>query len=186
MIWLASFPRSGNTFFRNVLFHVYGLESSEYHMEPNKEVNPKFRDYPIVKTHLLPSQLPPDTQSAKSVYLIRDGRDALVSIAHHRKDIVAPGSNYYRNLAEAIIAYNGSFFGGWSGNVEAWSKKADIIIRFEDLIKDPIGEIEKLRAIMELPKPDLSKLPDFKSLREGTSKYGSGDKDDKNEKRIAC
>ena len=31
MIWLASFPRSGNTFFRNVMFELYGLESYDYY-----------------------------------------------------------------------------------------------------------------------------------------------------------
>jgi len=176
MIWLASFPRSGNTFFRNVLFDVYGIESSEFHMETDKKVLKDFASYPVVKTHLLPGQLPKDLQSCKAIYIIRDGRDALVSIAHHRKDIVAPGSNYYKNLAEAILARGGSFFGGWSVNVEKWTNKADIVIRYEDLIKDPIGQIERLREIMELPEPKLEKLPTFQSLKKGTPQYGSGGK----------
>lgn len=118
MIWLASFPRSGNTFFRNILYEVYGIASSEFHKEANKKVKPDFATYPVVKTHLLPSQLPKKLQNARSVYLIRDGRDALVSIAHHRRDIVVPGSNYNQNLLAAIMAIRGSFFGGWSGNVK--------------------------------------------------------------------
>jgi len=176
MIWLASFPRSGNTFFRNILFDVYGIESSEYHMEADKKVRADFASFPVVKTHLLPHQLPKNLQSIKSVYIIRDGRDALVSIAHHRKDIIAPGSNYYKNIAEAILAREGSFFGGWSVNVAKWIHKADIVIRFEDLIKDPLGQTERLREIMDLPKPKLEKLPTFQSLKKGTPKYGSGGK----------
>ncbi len=176
MIWLASFPRSGNTFFRNILFDVYGIASSEFHMETDKKVLENFSSFPIVKTHLLPHQLPKDLQSMKSVYIIRDGRDALVSIAHHRKDIIAPGSNYYKNLTEAILARGGSFFGGWSINVEKWVDKADLVIRYEDLINDPIGQVERLREIMELPAPNLKKLPTFQSLKKGTPKYGSGGK----------
>jgi len=176
MIWLASFPRSGNTFFRNILFDVYGIESSEFHKETNKNVLDNFASFPVVKTHLLPHQLPEDLQSKKAVYLIRDGRDALVSIAHHRKDIVVPGSNYYKNLVEAILARGGSFFGGWSMNVEQWTSKADIIIRYEDLIKDPIRQTERLREIMELPEPKLENLPTFQSLKKGKSRYGSGEK----------
>lgn len=182
MIWLASFPRSGNTFFRNILFEVYGLESSEFHDIPDMEMDPDFHSYPIVKTHLLPHQLPKHLQTKKSVYLIRDGRDALVSIAHHRKDIVAPGSNYYWNLMEAILAQKGSFFGGWPENVRHWSQQADIIIRYEDLIQDPIKEVEKLRAIMDLPPPDLNKVPTFKSQKGGIPKYGSGSTKDNNVK----
>lgn len=176
MVWLASFPRSGNTFFRNILFEVYGIESSEFHLEVNKKVNADFASYPVVKTHLLPHQLPTDLQNAKSVYLIRDGRDALVSIAHHRKDIVAPGSNYYKNLAEAILARGGSFFGGWSENARLWQEQADIVIRYEDLIKNPFKEVERLRSIMDLPPPNIEKMPTFQSLKNGTPRYGSGGK----------
>ena len=175
MIWLASFPRSGNTFFRNILYEVYGISSSEYHMEKTKKVIEDFDSFPVIKTHLLPHQLPKNLQDLKSVYIIRDGRDALVSLAHHRKDIIAPGSNYYKNLTEAILARGGRFFGGWSVNVEKWTKKADLIIRYEDLIKDPIRQVERLKEIMELPKPNLEKLPTFQSLKKGTPHYGSGD-----------
>lgn len=176
MICLASFPRSGNTFVRNILYEVYGIESGEYH-KSDKDIKSKFKDFSVIKTHLLPHQLPQRLQNAPSVYIIRDGRDAMVSFAHHRKDIVAPRSNYYFNLAHSILlAREGSFFGGWSRNVKEWTKKAAIIIYYEDLIRDPIKEVERLRSIMELPPPQIDKLPTFKSLKNGTPRYGNGRK----------
>ncbi|MCF8236757.1 MAG: glycosyltransferase [Saprospiraceae bacterium] len=174
MIWLASFPRSGNTFFRNVLYEVYGIESSTYHQEVNYPLEPDYATYPVIKTHLLPHQLVPSDPSIKKVYIVREGRDALVSIAHHRKDIVQPGTDYELNLLEAILAMDGSFFGGWSENVKAWTEVADVVIRFEDLIADPIREIEKLREFMDLGEPNLDKLPTFKDLKFGTPHYGAG------------
>lgn len=180
MIWLASFPRSGNTFFRNVLYEVYGIKSSTYHQDPARPADADFADFPVVKTHLLPGRLPAELRDRPAVYLIRDGRDALVSIAHHRKDIVAPGTDFYNNLLEAILAQNGSFFGGWSENVRQWTARAAVVIRFEDLIADPIREVEKLRKIMDLPPPDVTKLPTFQSLREGRTAYGGGKGDDFN------
>ncbi|WP_367389477.1 glycosyltransferase [Lewinella sp. LCG006] len=182
MIWLASFPRSGNTFFRNVLYEVYGISSSTYHQDSTRPLEEGFASFPVVKTHLLPDQLPPNLRNCKSVYIVRDGRDALVSIAHHRKDIVTPGSDYFNNLLLAILALNDSYFGGWSANVEAWTSKADIIIKFEDLIKNPIGEISKLSAIIDLPAPDLSRLPSFETLKFGNPQYGAGGEDVKKEK----
>ncbi|MEM8584903.1 MAG: sulfotransferase domain-containing protein, partial [Bacteroidota bacterium] len=167
MIWLASFPRSGNTFFRNVLYEVYGLSSSTYHKDPQRVHDPDFASAPVVKTHLLPAQLPESLQDKPSVYIVRDGRDSLVSIAHHRKDIVAPGTDFYNNVIEATLAQGRSFFGGWSENVNQWTAKADVIIRFEDLIRDPIREVEKLRTIIDLPEPDLRKLPNFETLKFG-------------------
>lgn len=184
MIWLASFPRSGNTFFRNVLHEVYGLTSSTYHHDPTRPKDPDFADHPVVKTHLLPGQLPLHLQDQPAVYLVRDGRDALVSIAHHRKDIVAPGTDFYNNLLEAILAQGGSFFGGWSENVRQWTDRAAIVIHFEDLIADPIREVEKLRAVIDLPAPDLSKLPTFQSLRNGRPAYGGGEGDDFSSERL--
>ena len=178
MIWLASFPRSGNTYFRNILFEVYGIESSSFHHKNNGDLAQiDFMNFDIVKTHLLPSQLPEKYRHNKSVYLVRDGRDALVSIAHHRKDIVAPGSNYNRNLAEAILAKEGSFFGGWGGNVRQWMNEADLVIKYEDLIKDPIGQVSRLAEIIDLPEPRIERLPTFNKLKNGTPHYGSGTKD---------
>lgn len=176
MLWLASFPRSGNTFFRNVLYEVYGIESSTFHRDPQRELDENYADYRVVKTHLLPSELPPDTQDWPAVYLVRDGRDSLVSIAHHRKDIVEPGTDFYNNLLEAILAQGGSYFGGWSENVRQWANRAAVVIRFEDLIEDPIREVEKLRSVIDLPQPDINKLPTFKQLKFGRPQYGAGKK----------
>jgi hypothetical protein len=113
MILLSSFPRSGNTFLRNILFEVYGMESSEFHRMTDQYLDDDFRIYPFVKTHDLPSVLHEFDAGIPAVYLVRDGRDSVCSMAHHRSDLVAPGSDYLQNLKEAIIATKGSFFGGW-------------------------------------------------------------------------
>lgn len=173
-IWLASYPRSGNTFLRNVLFQCYGIESSTYHHETTYALEDDYDTFEIVKTHLLPEELPEQYQNLPKVYLIRDGRDAVVSMAHHKKDLIDIGTLFEDNLQEIIIAANGTHFGGWSKNVMQWIKAADIIIRYEDLIVDPIKEIEKIRAIYPLPEPDRSKVPSFNQLKEGNANYGSG------------
>lgn len=174
MIALVSFPRSGNTFFRNVLHDVYGLPSSTFHLEHGRDLDENWASYPVIKTHLLPSQLPPEMAQLKVVYLVRDGRDALVSLAHHRKDIVESGTDFYNNLLEAILSPGGSNFGGWSQNVKAWTERADLVIRFEDLIADPIGQAERLREIIDLPAANPEKLPTFQQLKHGQPTYGAG------------
>jgi len=185
LIWLASFPRSGNTFFRIVLHKVYGIESSTYHQETDYPVADDYDTYPIVKTHLLPHQLEPSSPDIPAVYLVRDGRDALVSMAHHRKDLIAPGSEFYSNLREAILAEEGSFFGGWSQNVLKWMDRAAIVIKFEELIKNPIKCTERLRSIMDLPEPDFDKLPSFNDLKTKEMPYGSGREHNLSPEKIA-
>lgn len=131
-----------------------------------------FDSFPFVKTHLLPHQLPSHLIDQPSVYIIRDGRDSVVSLARHRSDIVEPGSDFNNNLLECILAKDGSHFGGWSQNVRLWLEKADIVIKFEDLIRDPIAEAEKLRSLIDLPPPNRDKLPTFAQLKKGNPKYG--------------
>ncbi len=174
MIWLASYPRSGNTFFRIVLDEVYGLQSSTYHNETDYPLDPDYADFPVVKTHLLPAQLEPADPSVPAVYLVRDGRDCVVSLAHYRKDLLAPDSDIEQNLLEAIDAADGSYFGGWSRHVAAWRKRADLIIHFEDLIEDPIACVGELGRWLDLPPPRLDRVPDFAALRKQDFRYGSG------------
>ena len=174
MIWLASYPRSGNTFFRIVLSEVYGIESSTFHHESDYPVDLKYSDFPIVKTHLLPHQLEPSSRDIPAVYLVRDGRDCAISMAHYRRDLIEEQSELDENLRAVIEAEAGSHFGGWSHHVRAWLKRATIVIRFEDLIGDPIGQIERLRAVMDLPEPQVDRLPSFQDLQNRSFAYGSG------------
>lgn len=172
MIWLSSFPRSGNTFFRNILVEVYHLESSSFYENIGEPKN--YTEFPFVKTHMLPQQLTPADPTIQSIYLIRDGRDALVSMAHQRKDIYESTTNFRENFIEAMIAAEGSYFGGWSINAEEWVNRANLVIRFENLIVDPIGQVDRLNSIFKLPNKDLEKLPTFEKLKFGKPKYGRG------------
>jgi hypothetical protein len=172
MIWLASFPRSGNTFIRIVLHEVYGLKSSAFRLESEKQKDKEYFLAPVVKTHVLPHQLVPGDLSIPIVYLVRDGRDSVVSMAHHGADIINPGSDYYENMKSIILARQGTHFGGWGKNVMAWLPRADLVLHFEDLITDPIGTLEELRTIMDLPEPRPEKLPTFEDLRSKETPYG--------------
>jgi hypothetical protein len=161
-IWIASFPRSGNTFFRNVLYHVYGLDSSENEFDR------------IIKTHELPFKV--DSYSGKKdkvIYLVRDGRDSICSMAYQRKNIIARDSDRNQNMKEATIAEKASFFGGWNLNCRFWFAENPIIVRFEDLIQDPRHEFEKLEPILSLPKPDWSNLPTFEKQKKGENRFGT-------------
>lgn len=177
MIWMASYPRSGNTFLRIVLYEVYGIESSAFHSDPNRKLAPDYSRYEVVKTHLLPHQLVPNDPSIRAVYIVRDGRDSIISLAHQSKDIIGSGKDFSQIIREAILAAKGSFFGGWSNNVESWLPRSDIVLKFEELIEKPIDAIEQLRKIIDLPKPDIGDLPTFDDLRSKRYMYGSGGSD---------
>ncbi len=200
---LASFPRSGNTFLRNILMDVFGIYSWNNIEVYNKALRKyqtldrlrslrtlppgrqkKFRDlaerlsYHVIKTHEMPEKiLPKCAPGAKIIYVVRDGRDALVSMAHHRKDIIAPGSDFQGNLRDSIRAAGGSFFGGWGKNVLSWTQLDPLLIYFEKLVNHPGHEIIRMKEFLNLPEPDLSKIPTFETQRAGGSHFGGKNRD---------
>jgi hypothetical protein len=173
MIYLVSYPRSGNTFFRIVLHEVYGIKSVAYKGPFMEKGDYSPEEYPVIKTHLLPGEVP-EIDRIPAVYLVRDGRDAIVSMAHHKKDIIDPGSDYVDNLKEIILAKEGSHFGGWSRHVLSWYDRAAVVVRFEDLIRDPIECVEKIRPFIEMSEPDPGRLPDFETIKTKDIAFFSG------------
>lgn len=195
---LASFPRSGNTFLRNILIDVLGVYSwnnIEVYNDAQKklfkyESKKMFRSfltqkvknmeklkhklsYHVIKSHEIPSKiLHLCDDDVKIIYLIRDGRDALVSMAHHRKDIIEPGTDFIDNLSKSIKAPRGSYFGGWGQNVTSWTKIANLVIHFENLVNNPVKEILRIREFLDLPEPNLNNIPTFESQRSGGSHFG--------------
>jgi len=163
MIILALYPGAGETYICSILKEIYGVVIHPYDFGSNIIED----DSIIVTTHLLPEQLPDEFFTRKIIYLVRDGRDCVVSMADFRKNCIDEFSDYDTNLTEAIIASKGSFYGGWSNHIDVWSRKAEIIIKFEELINDPINQIERIRKFMNLPDPDISKYKPYSEMQYG-------------------
>src|SRR4051812_1327972 len=84
-----------------------------------------------------------------ALYLVRDGRDVLVSFTHFllRTEYGIPvGASREAFLwkLRRLIATNG-YFGGWGPHVLAWKRRAapTSIVRYEELIADPAAALEK-------------------------------------------
>jgi hypothetical protein len=182
LIWLASYPRSGNTYFRALAKHVYGLPSYEVYDWGERGPSP-IKDITggtsapltiaemaasdrlfLVKTHDLPGEDFP------AIYLVRDGRDALVSHAHFvlEYDVRLPRDpERVRETLESLIAGEHSF-GGWSRNVLAWTQRQTrtVVVRFEDLVAHPLDELRKAVAAvgLTLHEERTDDLPTFDDL----------------------
>jgi Sulfotransferase domain len=182
LVWLASFPRSGNTFVRVLLKQLYGLSSYDLH-EPHPPPRPQFNhvigeavlDVPpseldrddrlhIVKTHELPKEDHP------AIYLVRDGRDAITSYARFLLHSGDRGSGVdYPDVLRRLICSSDSY-GGWSGNVQAWTRRrtTTVIVRFDDLIADPFGQLRRAMAAVGLAPAEIAtaKAPSFGDLHQ--------------------
>lgn len=174
-LWLASYPRSGNTFVRNVLHHCYATDSAAYDTQIAYKKYADFTNYSVVKTHELVENLPIEFKSLPKVYIIRDGRDAMVSQAFQIINYKHSSLPHYILLIDIIQSKNESHFGGWSKNVRAWKEVADLVLYYEQIIQDPINEIAKIESLIALPTPDFSLLPTFESQQQQGAKYGNPD-----------
>lgn len=97
IIWVAPYPRSGNTFFRMLLYYKCGIKTYSIYNDQlferigaSESVGHELLPAPLdqlkqdeklyfVKTHNLPQDDNP------AIYLVRDGRDALISHANYIK-----------------------------------------------------------------------------------------------------
>jgi hypothetical protein len=177
IVWLASYPRSGNTFLRVLLYHAFGLKTCSLHGDVT-DIAARSRTSEIVghialsrgwsadqarlddrlwlvKTH----ELPQGDETA--IYVIRDGRETLVSYFNYLQHYSARASNLYSVIEGAVP------FGPWSDHVEAWNPLArdnTLLLRFEDLTESPQQHLGQLAQFLSV-EPVSRSIPDFAELR---------------------
>lgn len=160
IVWLASYPRSGNTLLRTILFKSFGLGSySEYSMgdavevkSPPAHLDGVFLHYPQGWRRFLseeaesPWPLPVKTHGApmdrqKAIYVVRDGRQVLLSYwRFHAKHHSAAGIT----LAELIGGVD--HYGDWSGHYRAWvdGRRDLLVLKYEDLVEADMATLRRI------------------------------------------
>lgn len=194
IVWLASYPRSGNTLLRTVLFKTMGLVS------PSDELGGKqipgladaasqsigvaetidnwdvfYRkasesdEVFLVKTH----RPPRDDQPA--IYIVRDGRKSCLSYSRFHQHFTPQPCP---SLLDIVLGAD--FYGGWSDHYRIWMKRGNaMLVRYEELVNAPRELLARLAetvrhrgeiAPWNNPFDQLhQKNPDF--FREGESAW---------------
>lgn len=172
IIWLASYPRSGNTYARIVWHYCYGLKTYSAHDDnravTTKELSnligvspgrPKTDEICLIKSHRArPYKANP------AIYLVRDGRSVMVSAAHHAGV----------SVREAVLG--DIRFGEWSGHVYRWTHRRvrPHVIRFEDLVSsnDPGELFDPILEELGLTMPRSHGVPStFEELHEKNPEF---------------
>jgi hypothetical protein len=127
-----------------------------------------------VKTHSLPANT-----TDPALYVVRDGRDCLVSYAHfalvHVKrmspDEITPGQ--IANKVRELILYPRLNYGTWSQNVEAWTRRPNTtVIRFEELVSQPAEVVDRVIPSLGLDLKIVSKvIPSFEELHRASENF---------------
>lgn len=187
IIWLASYPRSGNTFFRILLNHLYDVKTPTVYVGndntafvvgkelvghvPDEWTVEEMAAKPetlFVKTHKRAN----DTHPA--IYLFRDGRDALVSYA--RLKVAEQGGKYEETL-EKLITTSGGQTGTWGENVCHWLNREGrntVYVSYETLTANPEQVVNETLLKLDLPFEPQKKnetAPSFQELQTIHSGY---------------
>jgi hypothetical protein len=144
IIWIASYPRAGNSLLRQILYYTMGQRSYSAGTAAAIEVDPEYalpppRDFEgfyaeasgagtpfFVKTHSPPI----DEQPA--LYVIRDGRAAITSFLRFERH-VSPGSPS-NSMLQLILGDH--YYGGWSDHYRRWHDRGSapiLTLRYDEL-----------------------------------------------------
>ncbi|MDX1452447.1 MAG: sulfotransferase domain-containing protein [Oleiphilaceae bacterium] len=156
LTWIASYPRSGNTYLRTILHHAFGLRTAsmysddlggnktleEYvgHIEhhPQLEQTLYAEARPLIKTH----ELPNDDRAA--IYIIRDGRAAVASMYEF----------FGRKTPLEDIIEGRTRYGQWGQHLQAWNpweRPNTLLLRYDDLVEQLPQVLEQISAFLDLP-----------------------------------
>ena len=179
LMYLASYPKSGNTWLRFLLHSalVGPVQSSaelsrkfpDLHKPDLERATPvkygsAIYDGPLLfgKTHFMPGpKIPGWERAAGAISIVRDPRDVLKSALHHRR-ITARGQQFTSaSYAHAFIQHGGDpvwgqlGFGSIAEHTLAWQNCGLplLTIRYEDLKKDTAGVLSHIIEFLKLENP---------------------------------
>ena len=172
-IFIVGYPKSGNTWFQNLVCSVNFGVHPEFtpdkliqDLVPDVHAQSYYKRYEaqtFFKTHHLPRE-----EHRRVIYLLRDGRDVMVSYFHF-KNALRDINNTLRGNKNALSGNTINLFEfirdqgnllplKWHEHVEAWLSNpyhAEIItIKYEDLKTNPLHEMKRFCEFVHLDRSE--------------------------------
>lgn len=176
IVWIASYPKSGNTWLRflvcNLVFGPVESAAMLNEMAPDLHELPKLPELTgqlqLMKTHYGYSRaLPLAARTAAAVYVTRDPADVMISNFHYsqRRGASTGDSGSFDRYVSAFIEARGDprwvklNMGSWEQNVRSWlGAKHEfpvLWLRYEDMLKDALAAAGRLRRFLGLDRTEL-------------------------------
>lgn len=205
VVWIASFPKSGNTWLRFLLAHLlFGpfdrsgdvqRRIPDIHRPLPEGGRPLFRGAQLYKTHWSFERCRAfGPKIAGAVCIVRDPRDVVASLLGYGK--IEPGPPQLA-LVRDFVRFGGTLprlrevgVPGWAEHVCGWLVDARrriglVSLRYEDLLADPVGQLARIAGCFGLePRPEelaaAVRAASVERLRrlEGRERAGSDDRAD--------
>jgi hypothetical protein len=157
--FFVGFPRSGHHWTQYLIaYFAFGLrpdlatDDLVQHAVPDiydSKWYRRFREPMFFKSHELPQ---PDYRNV--VYLVRDGRDAIVSYYHYQRTVGKKEPVYF-NAFSPLFSANPVF---WEDHVTAWLDNPYgarmLIVKYEDLLSDTFAQVRRMCDFFGLDRSD--------------------------------
>lgn len=180
-VFIVGHPKSGNTWFQNLVAGViYG-------------VDPEYAPYALIRD-LVPGHLPkyykryatpmffkshhsPRPQYQRVIYLVRDGRDVMVSYFHHLR----AGRNKTVDFLKVVQGQEVPWPYKWHEHVESWLSNPHqaqmLLIKYEDLKHDTVKELQRFCGFVGVERDEtflqhVARKASFETLRKKEINFG--------------
>ena len=149
-VFIVSYPRSGSTWLRFLLFEILTQESAEFErvIRTIPYVGGQHGALPLLpeEGRLLHTHEGPRTEYKKAIFLVRDSRDIVLSeYGFERSRGRYPGD--FNDFVETFVDKGVNPFGSWKSHVEQWLDSSLVkngtllLVRFEDLRSNTEGTV---------------------------------------------
>lgn len=171
-VFIASYPRSGNTLTRTILWHCFGLRSASIYpndLGNNKALEDKVGHIEHVNGQMVfpagVSHRPIKTHEHDryvgfpAIYIVWDGRAACSSLFKFSNG----------SMPMDVIIRGEHMFGSWARHLVSWqpeTRQGTLFLRFESIIEDISRTVEELSDFLKLPDRHTS-IPGRSNLSDG-------------------
>ena len=189
LIWLASYPRSGNTLLRTILNRCFGARSYSLYntIETEKMADlvghdsfhaakddflaeARASDAPVfVKTHELPGD------DDKAIYVVRDGRAAVASYRTYIRDYTG------QEVPFEQLVLGLKPWGPWGAHALAWADRPEgttLLLTYEETVRPDRALLDRIAAFVGLPVSQEFDLT-FQDMRRSSWKFFSTGSNDR-------
>ncbi len=169
IVWLASYPKCGNTWVRFMLYaYLYGPPAASIDI-PRRipdlhrplPMDPPTGAYMFAKTHFALSDRHPNlTNTTKAIHIIRNPRDVALSALNYRRLATGDAGMDEAGFLRSFIAGGGDAdwlrqgFGTWASHARSW-RETDrfpvLAVRYEDIKADTRGVLVSMLEFLGEP-----------------------------------